>query len=742
MISQQLPVGRRVPAGLTSALILPDFDFETYSECSLDKSGIFKYATHPSTEILCLAYNLKNGEGIKSWLPGMPLPLDLFNYINNGGLIEAWNVTFEFAIWNIIATREFNFPILSLDQIRCAMAKAKAFGLPGKLEKAAKFLELSEQKDKEGKRLLELFSKPRKPTKHDSRTRNFLVEFPEDAEKFINYNMQDIIVESEISKRVPELQENELVFWQIDQKINTRGVQIDLVNAKNCLSIIDQMYAVYTTELITLTNGEVDSINKRDKILKWINNQEYTMLTLTRQSVIDALKDNKITGGVRRILELRQLLAFASIKKLHAMISRVSHLNRLHNLFVYHSARTGRAAGKGVQPQNLPSADIAIYLCTYCNEYFNKQFCPCKKSQCEDKLRQKWGIKTINYVLDNLIIKKDYLILEQRFKSPVKIISGCLRSLFIAKPGHDLICSDYSAIEAVVLAMLANEPWRIDVFKTHGQIYEMSASKITGIPFEEFEAHRLKTGGIRQHDGAIEGGEHHPLRKKIGKIAELASGYQGWIGAWKQFGASEYFTEDEIKNAILAWRKASPNIVEFWGGQYKNKQQCYYGIEGAAIQSILSPGKIYTYNNIKFTTQGDIMYCKLLSDRYLTYHRPKLIEYEDYRGLKKLEITYETWNTNPKYGPLGWVRLSTYGGKIVENIVQAVARDILAHAIMILELNNYPVVLHVHDEIVSEIHRNFGSVEHFEKLMSVMPNWAKDWPIKAKGGWRGERYRK
>jgi DNA polymerase len=266
----------------------------------------------------------------------------------------------------------------------------------------------------------------------------------------------------------------------------------------------------------------------------------------------------------------------------------------------------------------------------------------------------------------------------------------------------------------------------MEVFRTHGKIYEMSASKITGIPFEEFDLYKASSG------------QHHPMRKKIGKVAELASGYGGWLGAWKQFGADEYFNDDEIKKAILAWRAASPAIVEFWGGQQRNWRPELFGLEGCAVSAVLNPGTKFSYRAISYLMYGDALYCELPSGRFITYHRPRLGQSE--RG--GYQLSFEGWNTNPKNGAPGWIRINTYGGRLCENVVQAVARDILAYAIVNLEKAGYPIVMHVHDEIVAEVPEGQGSISEFESIMSTLPPWASGWGIKATGGWRGKRYGK
>jgi DNA polymerase len=316
---------------------------------------------------------------------------------------------------------------------------------------------------------------------------------------------------------------------------------------------------------------------------------------------------------------------------------------------------------------------------------------------------------------------------EAAYGNATTAVSNCLRGMFIARKGYRLIGSDYSAIEAVVLAELAGEEWRQQVFRTHGKIYEMSASLISGISLDDI---------LLAYDPYTK--RHHPLRK-LGKVAELASGYGGWIGAWKNFGADEFMSDDEIRNAILAWRAASPAIVKFWGGQLdEDYKPCLFSVEGAAIQAVQYPGIVTKYRSIRFAVTDDILYGHLPSGRKLTYHKPRLLPSERRPGT--LELSYEGWNTNSKNGAIGWIRQVTYGGKLVENITQAVARDILANAIVNLEEAAYPVVLHVHDEVVSEVPHNQVSLEEFEQIMSIMPAWATGWPVVAKGGWVGQRY--
>lgn len=732
-----------------------EIDFETYSEagfvwnedtrkwCSPPNStkkglpavGIAAYAEHPSTEVLCCAYDLHDGKGKRLWKPGDTPPDDLFCHVVQWGLIEAWNVSFERWIWEKVCAVKYHWPVPDSSQWRCAMAKSRAHALPGSLEKCGNVLDISAKKDKDGTRLLNKFSMPRNPTLKDMRIRIQPEDDPEDAEKLYDYCLRDIEAEKEISSVLPDLPDMELNFWTADQAINRRGVQVDVSSVYKCVDILEQAYIKYNKKIQDITNGEVTSVTQLPKMLAWVKSQGIKTSSLDKANLQALLDDDSLPDNVREVLTIRQFLGGAAVKKVYAILNQVTKSGRIHDLFVYHAARTGRAAGTGPQPQNLPNSGPMVNCCNSCGRHYPLSNPDC--SWCGSTLRVaeiEWGRIPAKDGFE-AIQSGSLACVEYYWNDALTVISGCLRGMFIAAPGHDLICSDYSAIEAVVLAALAGEEWRMEVFRTHGMIYEMSAAKITGVPFQEFIDHKESTG------------QHHPMRKKVGKIAELASGYAGWIGAWKQFGADQLFNDAEIKKSIIAWRNASPAIVEFWGGQKKNWKLKFYGIEGAAIQAVLKPGEEYAYRGITYVVRNDVLYCRLLSGRNLTYHRPRLIASTRAYAEDTYSLSYEGWNTNPKTGSSGWVRMDTFAGKLVENIVQATARDILAYAIVNLEKSGYPVVLHVHDEIVAEVKKDFGSVEEFEKIMSALPAWAVDdqgrpWPIFAKGGWRDTRYGK
>ena len=385
--------------------------------------------------------------------------------------------------------------------------------------------------------------------------------------------------------------------------------------------------------------------------------------------------------------------------------------------------------GSGPQPTNLPNSAGAFAMeCEGCDKHYGTALATCPWCGTSATLAHKieWSAECAEDALESFKPRSlDWV--EYVWGDAMAAVSNSLRALFVAAPGHDLICSDYSSIEAVGLAMLAGEQWRIDVFRTHGKIYETSASKTLGIPLEEVLAYKKETGN------------HHPARKK-GKYYELSLGYQGWLGAIRAFGGGEGQSDEEVKADILAWRAASPAIVELWGGQERNWKPEFYGVEGAFIQAILNPGRVFKTHGMGFQMRGDVLFLRLLSGRELTYHRPRLAPSTRRPGT--YSISYEGWNSNPKNGPMGWYRMETWGGRLVENCNQAQCRDIQWHGVQALERAGYPIVLHVYDEDVAEVPEGVGSVEELERIMGDLPEWCADWPIKAQGGWRRKRYGK
>nr|WP_297388325.1 hypothetical protein [uncultured Roseateles sp.] len=760
-----LPAGAQLIAGIGVSTVVPAIDFETYSEagfvwshtlnkwCALPGAaqgkkglpviGAPAYALHPSTEVLSLSYDLKDGRGKRRWRPGLSYPLDLFAHVMSGGLLEAWNVPFERWIWGAVCVPKYGFPPMRIDQWRCAMAKARAWALPPKLEVAGQVLRTTVQKDADGKRLLDKFSMPRNPTKKDPRTRIRPEDDPADAERLYSYNDTDVEAEDEIASRVPDMPALELQHWLNDQAINARGVQIDMRAVEAAISILEQAQAKYTPmfrELVGCAPTELQQFKG------WLHAQGVHTDSLDEEALEELLARTDLAPHVRRALEIRALVGSASVKKVYAMRNRVTPAGRLHEMYVFYGTRTGRPTGEGVQSTNLPKAGPNVYRCG-CGKWHGAHTMRCPWCGITlvrgPKDAKEWNPDAMQDAI-SVLVCGSLELLEHFFGDALRTVAGCLRGFFIAAPGRKLVSSDFTAIEGVVIACLAGEQWRIEFYRTGGEevdgvrlgIYEVSASKAFGVPLTEFARVKKETG------------QHHPKRQ-IGKGMELGLGFGGWIGALKQFDVPG--TDDDLKEACLAWRGASPAIVYWWGGQRRRTHAGWvdqlYGLEGASIKAVQNPGLRCpvermdgSYSGVTYLCHDDVLYCFVPSGGYITYHRPRLEPARDaWRGLS---LTYEGWNTNAKNGPYGWIRMSLYGGKHAENVTQKVARDIQMHAINNLERRGYPVVMHTYDEDVAEVPEAFGSVEELEAHMVDVPEWARGWPIKAAGGWQGGRYRK
>jgi len=791
-----LPAGYQLAAGLSHSTVLPDIDFETRSEAGfvwsgdrwvclpnasqgkkgLPVVGAAHYAEHPTAQITLCAYDLKDGKGRRRWRIGQPPPADLHAHVQAGGLLEAVNVGFEAWCWANIAVPQLGWPPVPPEQWRCAAAKARAHALPGSLADMGRVLGVDVQKDPRGKRLIQTLTVPRDPTADDPRTwiepmwsaedvereatrwlpvitagrsaraaagaetrlRARLAENVQDWSLFAEYNEQDIAAEAEASALVPDLSPDELRFWQDDQRINRRGVRIDTAAIEDCVEIIRQAERRYGDELRALTGGLAPT--QVAKLTAWLHDRGVHMDSLDEEHVEAALARD-MPADARRALEIRAAMGSASIKKVFAMRNMVTRAGRLHDLYTFHGARTGRPTGSGPQPTNLPKAGPHVYRCGTCGHYHgaHTMWCPwCFTLTVRAPgAAREWNPDAVEDALRAISYRSlDYL--ETAFGDALLAVAGVLRGLFIAAEGHDMVSSDFTAIEGVVMACLTGEQWRIDAFVQDRSLYVESASRAFNIPIEVFEKHKAETG------------QHHPMRQ-IGKGMELGLQFAGWVNALRQFGVEG--TDDELKEYVLAWRGASPNIVEWWGGQSGGPgarsrwEKRRFGLEGAAINDVENPGTEFhvhrldgARSGVSYLTRGDALYCRTPSGGLITYHRPRLAAADqEWRGLS---LSFEGWNTNPKSGPTGWLRMGTYSGKLAENVVQKTARDIQMNAIARCERLGYPIVMHTYDEVVAEVPHGVGSVEELESIMTTPMPWSEGWPIKAAGGWRGRRYRK
>jgi DNA polymerase len=689
-------------------------DYETYSEAGYhiingkwapllkNKTGIsivgaWNYSRHPSTEVLCAYWEYPNGV-VETWAPGLPIPFRLFEY---DGLIEAHNSFFEYGIWNNVCSVKYGWPTIPITRFRCSAAKSRNWGLPGSLGDISIARNLPIAKDSRGAELIRKISCPTgKLNKSES--------YQELLQEMHLYCYQDVKAEKCVSENTPEMSDFETSVWMADQHINLRGVCIDLHMVKKLQGVFEWLKKEYEKELHDITNGIVASVDEFKNIIEFLKTEGVYTDSVSKDNVTKLLS-TLLPPKAYRVLEIRQLISGSAVKKLYSIEHQVdSKDNRLRGAYVYCGAtQTGRFASYGVQLHNLKSG---------------------------------MGIDDIDSFFSDTENLTPHEVVQKHPDISDKI-GASIRGLFIAGPGKDLIGTDFHAIEAVVIACLAREQWRIDTFRNGDDIYLASVSKLTGVPVSEMIEYANSTGS------------NHPLRKK-GKVRELANGFGGWIGANRNFGADG--TDEEIKRDILAWRNESPAIVEFWGGQWRKDPYWwefsheYYGLEGAFVLAMLNPKIMYHANPDKtigyyYDPDVSVIYCVLPSGRRISYHYPKLVVGKNRlnKDLDEYKIYFKKWNTNPQHGPRGWITSQTYSGKLAENSTQAVAAEILKYSILNVEaVPYYDVVLHTHDEIISEVPESKSSIEEYESIVSQKAWWCQDWPISVGGGWRGKRYRK
>lgn len=627
-----------------------NIDIETYSSNDI-KNGVYKYADAEDFEILLFAYSVDGGDVECLDLTKQDLPDDIREMLFDKEVRKhAFNAQFE----RVCLSRYLGVPTyLDPSQWQCTMVLAQELGLPSSLERCANYLNLAQEKDAAGKNLIKYFSIPCKPTKvNGGRTRNLPEHDPEKWQMFIDYCVQDVVVEMAIAEKLEAIpvNEREWDYYACDQRINDRGVELDTELVESALYCKDLKMESLSKELKDITG--LDNPNSRAQLLPWLKEKGYSASALTKSDVENEIKS--ASGELKRVLELKLQTAMSSLKKYEAMERAMCSDNRVHGLLQFYGAsRTGRWAGRVVQVQNL----ARNYL-----------------SDLDDAR--------------NFVKKRDIDAVEILYDSLNDTLKQLIRTALIAKDGADFYVSDFSAIEARVIAWFAGEKWRLEVFATHGKIYEASASQMFGIPIEEVDK------GLRQK----------------GKIAELALGYQGGPGALKQMGALNMGLEEgELQGLVDDWRRANPNIVQFW----KDVQR--------AATKALKTRRPIKLGKLSFNYRKGFLLIKLPSGRNLAYARAK-VEPGDYGD----KISYEGQGDKAYF-----TKQETYGGKLVENIVQATARDILAEALLRIEEAGHDVVFHVHDEAIIE---GAGmTIEEVNNLMAQAPDWAEGLPLNSEG---------
>jgi len=644
-----------------------NLDFETRSEAPLLKTGAYKYAADPSTEVLCLGYSIGDAP-VQLWLPGEHMPEALRAEIAKGATVMAFNAFFEKCIWRHVMVKKHGWPDIPDGQWSCSASLARAHALPGDLGRVGLALKLDIQKSEEGKRVMMKLAKPRTPTKSNP---SIWHENWDDFRKLYAYCVDDVGAERAIHKRLPRLTPTEHKIWMLDQKINERGIRVDMPAIKNAI----QYMAIYgdklTKELVAITKGEVETAFQRDRILAWTLKQGVSLNGMTKNDLLDALDPAKAAGmppHVRRVLEIRQAVGKTSTAKYQAIVDAASSDDRVRDLLIYHGASTGRWTGRAVQPQNFPKNTL------------------------------KGDLETHFEVLKDY----DYETYEMCYPDVINTLSSAIRGVFIPSEGATFFGGDYSAIEARVLFWLANEKRGMSMFASGADIYKDLAATIYNVPIDQVSKDQ----------------------RDMGKRGILGAGYG--MGPVKFKATCMDFARVEIseelaERVIAAYRNKYPTVKQLWLAQ-----------ETAARQAVETK-QLVPCGRVKWLVHGDFLYCRLPSGRNLAFHEPRIELMPTSWGEKKPTITYTSINSVTKQ----WDRTTTYGGKIVENLCQAVARDLMAEAMLRAEAAGYRVILTVHDELLTE--KESGDKKEFEQLMAHLPGWAAGCPVKAEA-WSAKRY--
>lgn len=657
-------------------------DFETRSLVDVKETGPWRYSMDPSTIPLCLCFTINDTDSRLISNEDFELTYDIFgdHYFtpdmellnklaqDENAIFKAHNSMFEYCMWNNVLAKRYGFnPIWDFKRWDCTAAKAATHALPRALGQCALALNLNENKDETGKRVMLQLSKPRKPTKNDPSI------WVNDKDKFdilYDYCHQDVIVERAIDEALPNLNKQEKAIWELDQKINSRGVKIDTKALEIALKFITEFKERLNTELQDLTSGAVAKATETKRMTEYL--RSHIPITDLRKSTVEDWIKNVDNPKLKRLLEIRSQGGKSSTAKLKSIKNRVCPDGRVRDILVYHGASTGRWAGAGIQVQNFPR-----------------------------------GIGYNSDVILDCLLINDLDTFEMMYPDVINAISAGLRGFIMAENGHDFVTADFAQIEARVVMMLAGCKRGIEGFKHGRDIYLALAQEIYRRPLTKKDKEE----------------------RQLGKVGVLGCGFQMGAARFKEHAKNQaglVISEDLAERTVKTYRETYPEVVKLW-----------YAQERAAILATKNPGRTFVEGPIKWKVQGKFLYCRLPSGRCLAYPDPMVKIIKTKWDTDKESLTFMASNAITKK----WEREHTYGGKLVENIVQATARDLMANGMLNVEKAGYKVVMTVHDEVISEVPENFGSVKEFENLLSTPPQWAKDYPIKAEG-WRGKRYRK
>lgn len=653
-------------------------DIETFSSVDI-KNGAYAYSEAPDFEILLIAYKFSDEDKVKQIdLTDDPEELENLRFwdaLTDPEVVKtAYNANFERT-----CLARHTGEAMPPEQWRCTMVLAVQLGLPRSLAAVGPALGLTEeeQKKKTGEALIQYFCKPCKPTRtNGQRTKNTRLNAPEKWELFKEYNIQDVVTEQIILKRLRDFRpdQSEQDLWTLDQEINDRGVLLDIPMARSIVEFDTERSADLLAEAQQITG--LKNPNSLAQLKPWLADNGLATDTLRKDDVAAMLADPSLHANVRRVLEIRQTLSKTSVKKYQTMLDIAGEDDRARGIMQFYGGHTGRWAGRSLQPQNLA-----------------------RNTMPDDELD----------MAREFVKMGDFESLEMIFGEPAPIFSQLVRTAFIPSPGNRFIVSDFSAIEARVIAWIAGEEWRLEVFRNDGDIYCESASHIYHVP-------------------VVKHGINGELRQR-GKVAELALGYGGAVGAMKQMDTTGSVPEEEMQGVVTQWRAESPKIVRMWRDCQDAAVSVIRGNQPKRVLRSLHGTEFY----VKLVDGTPVLFIHLPSGRPIAYWDPKVMDTE--MGPR---ITYMTQNQTTRK----WERCETYGGKLTENIVQSVARDCLAEKMKLLESMGYPIVFHVHDEMILDVPReDKQAAKLVDKIMAEPIEWAPGLPLKG-GTYECDFYRK
>ena len=657
-------------------------DFESYSAADLPVCGLDNYAKHPTTGVHCMAFAFDDLQ-VGIWLPAEQDPDSkvakyvLSEHVAKGGLVYAHNAAFELAIWNNVCVPKYGWPALKPEQVRCTMAMAYAMSLPGSLEKASAALGIEQRKDMAGSRVMMQLAKPK-----DDGTFWKQADDPEKFEKLFSYCRTDVEVERALHKRMMELSDYEQKIWQIDQRINGRGVQVDLEAVNAAIKLVESEKARLDGEMLRVTEGNVGKCTEVQLLVKWIKTQGVDIKGVAKSDVLDAMSGN-LPDRVRAALALRREAAKSSTAKLIAMRDAASADGRVRGILQYHGANTGRWAGRRIQVQNFPRTRKGI-----------------KPKHVEDILGH--------------LHDRDYI--DIMYGPVLDALADSLRGMICAASGNELVSADYSNIEGRVLAWLAGEEWKLQAFREFDvgrgpDIYKLSYAKSFNVRPEDVDDDQ----------------------RQIGKVQDLSMGFAGGKGAFQNMARiyGVKVSDDEAEKFKTAWREAHPRIVNYW---HDHESAAINAVQLGCVCKAGPAGR-----QIAYKKEGSFLWCRLPSGRVLCYPYPTVRDIEVPWGGTKPALFF--WTVNGTTNK--WEETSTYGGDLAQSVTQAAARDIMADAMPRLESAGYPIVFHVHDQCIVETTSDNAAtaVAEVEGIMADTPEWARGLPVVAEG-WHAKRFRK